>query len=509
MRGLIHLSCVCTLVLTSGRGSNSLADGPANRLTYLDAAADPYYVHRDFPRLTTPQWIGQRDVQAVVVLAIDDLRDTATYEAFLRPILNRLRQIDTQAGLSIMTRSVDPHDPQLQSWLAEGVTLEAHTLDHPCPLLAGGQLEKARDTYERCIDLLWQIPGNQPVAFRMPCCDSQNSPSPRFWSEIFNHTTAQGHFLEVDSSVFNVVTPADQTLPQQLTTDASGRSRFQKYLPFPSFVNQIHDYPYPFVIGQRCWEFPCTVPSDWEAQYLHRPNNPQTVDDWKAAIDVTVRKQGVFTLVFHPHNWIRNDQVVELIDYAAKRYSGQVRFLNFRQCLQRLNRHLLAQVPLRDRDGKDQGVRLLDVDHDGFIDVVIRHPDGRLTTRLWRADRQDWTQTTQSLPNRSIHFGVLDPSGWASLVAVRRDGLAVFGFADGRWIERPWHLDPSTIAPEWIQRLAQPAELDAIRLRDLEGDGRCELLLGAGDQSLLLTLSAVGTWQTLPFRLPPGVRLAA
>jgi hypothetical protein len=64
------------------------------------------------------------------------------------------------------------------------------------------------------------------------------------------------------------------------------------------------------------------------------------------------------------------------------------------------------------------------------------------------------------------------------------------------------------MAPEWISRLARPAQLDAIRLRDVNGNGRCELMLGDGDQSLLLTLSAAGTWHALPYRLPPGVRLA-
>ena len=64
------------------------ADG--NRLAYLDESANPYYVGRDFPRLITPQWVGEAGVEAVVVLAIDDMTDNpAKYEAYLRPILNR------------------------------------------------------------------------------------------------------------------------------------------------------------------------------------------------------------------------------------------------------------------------------------------------------------------------------------------------------------------------------------------------------------------------------------
>ena len=49
------------------------ADG--NRLTYLGSDS-PYYVSHKFPKLITPQWIGDDGVEAVVVLAIDDMRDS-------------------------------------------------------------------------------------------------------------------------------------------------------------------------------------------------------------------------------------------------------------------------------------------------------------------------------------------------------------------------------------------------------------------------------------------------
>src|SRR5512139_3311454 len=94
------------------------ADG--NRLAYLDGPLDPYYPHRDFPKLITPQWVGEEGVECVVTLAIDDMRDTAKYEAFLRPILDRLKKVDGRAPVSIMSCRVDPQDPQLQAWLKEG-----------------------------------------------------------------------------------------------------------------------------------------------------------------------------------------------------------------------------------------------------------------------------------------------------------------------------------------------------------------------------------------------------
>ncbi|HUG71762.1 MAG TPA: polysaccharide deacetylase family protein, partial [Pirellulaceae bacterium] len=108
-----------------------------NRLSYLAESCDPYYVGRDFPKLITPQWVGEEGVEAVVVLAIDDMRYTAKYETYLRPILDRLEKIDGRAPVSIMTCKVDPADPQLQTWLKEGLSIECHTIDHPCPLLQG------------------------------------------------------------------------------------------------------------------------------------------------------------------------------------------------------------------------------------------------------------------------------------------------------------------------------------------------------------------------------------
>ena len=244
-----------------------------NRLAYLDGD-DPYYPGVDFPKLITPQWVGEPGVEAVVVLAIDDMRDPAKYEAFLRPILNRLKAIDGRAPVSIMTCQVKPDDPQLQGWLKEGVNLDVHTIAHPCPLLQKGDFAAAKKTVDDCIDLLSKVPGNRPVAFRMPCCDSQNTLSPRFFSEIFNKTTSERHYLSIDSSVFNILTPADPSLPRRLVEDPDGGERFRKYLPFKSFVNTIENYPYPYVLNRLCWEFPCVVPSDWEAQNVHKPANP-------------------------------------------------------------------------------------------------------------------------------------------------------------------------------------------------------------------------------------------
>ncbi len=186
--------CLCliglfSLSIASAAEKTNTAKPNGNRLTYLDEPCNPWYPHRDFPKLTTPMWVGEEGVEAVVILGIDDMRGREKWEAYLRPILNRLKQIDGRAPVSIFSCSIDPKQPHLQQWLEEGLSLEVHTIDHPCPLLKDGDLAKAKSTVDRCIDLLNEVPNNKPVCFRMPWCDSLNTLSPRFYTEIFNKVT--------------------------------------------------------------------------------------------------------------------------------------------------------------------------------------------------------------------------------------------------------------------------------------------------------------------------------
>jgi len=487
--------------------------GDANRLSYLDDFCDPYYVGRDFPQLVTPQWIGEEGVEATVVLAIDDMRGHERWEAYLRPILKRLKKIDGRAPVSIMTNQIDPEDPHLQKWLSEGVTIEVHTADHPCPCLQGGDFIKAQSTYERCVDQMATIANNRPVAFRMPCCDSLNTPSPRFFTEIFNKTTAAGNFLTIDSSVFNVITPADKSLPRDLVLE-DGKPRFRKYIPFPSFVNVIEDYPYPYVIGRLGWQFPCAVPSDWEAQNLQQPNNPRTVRDMQLAIDATVIKQGTFDLVFHPYGWIRNDQVNELIDHAVTKYGSKVKFLNFRECFDRLNKNLLAGQPLRAANGQDNGVRLVDVNDDGFLDVLIGNEQKQLT-RIWSPDDRRWIET--SLPvqlvdvnasgqrtEAGIRFGVVKGFGSAVMIQIGRQQSGVWKFSDNRWIAAPELLRGLTIDSKPLLT-ADKQHDTGVRLRDINGDGSCEVLVSNPSQNALFVWNAAtNSWQQHSAQMPEG-----
>jgi putative membrane-bound dehydrogenase-like protein len=497
----------------------SLAEQSANRLVYLDES-DPFYAGLDFPKLTTPQWVGEAGVDAVVILAIDDMREPLKYEAFLRPVLNRLKKIDGRAPLSIFCNQLEPQTSQLQSWLKEGLSLEVHTLTHPCPLLANSNFITAAANYQDCVGLLNRIPGSKPVAFRMPCCDSMNSPSPRFFSEIFNKANAAGQFLTIDSSVMNLTTADDKTLPRELALGTGGRERFRKYFPAETnavtklslqrFGTTIENYPYPYVVGRLCWEFPPMVPSDWEANNAHGPNNPATVADWQAALDATVLKKGTFTFIFHPHGWIRPEQLVEFINYATQKYGRRVKFLNFRDAQDRLDRNLLLGQPLRAANGQDNGVRLLDLNKDGYIDVVIGNAVSR-KTRLWDPTTNKWIETDFPVPlvapdgvETGVKFGIVRADGRVSALIRSETAAGAWSFDGSRWVAdnallNGLELDGMTVLT------SEHGRDRGVRLRDVDNDGHCELIVSNEKQDAIFSWSdTVKSWKKLSYSLPVG-----
>jgi len=491
-------------VLASGMGlwgakpataaENNSAAG--NQFAYLDES-DPFYVSRTFPKLITPQWVGEDGVEAVVILSIDDMRGHERWEEFLRPLLERLKKIDGRAPVSIMTCQIDPREPHLQKWLAEGVSLETHTLDHPCPLLQKGDLAAAKQTYDRCIDQMDAISGSRSVAFRMPCCDSQNTPSPRFYTEIFGKTTPLGNFLEIDSSVFNITTGSDPEVPRELVVDGSHQEIFRRYLPFKSYVVTVEDYPYPYVIGGNCWEFPCAVPSDWSAQHVQKPDNPRTLEDMKRGLDAAVAKKGVFTLVFHPHKWIKAEQLVELVDHAVAKHGNKVKFLTFREASERINKNLLGGQPLRLKDGSESGTRLVDLNADGYMDVVAGGPQLR-RTRVWSPEAKSWTDTTfpVDLTQADARFGLIHDDGRPT----------VFDGPRGAW-----HFDGTAwVADVRLTRgLNLEGKLAAMRLVDIDGDGTCELIARGMNKSARQSVyrRTENAWELLPFMLPENMWL--
>ena len=241
------------------------------------------------------------------------------------------------------------------------------------------------------------------------------------------------------------------------------------------------------MINELCWEFPCLAPSDWSAQHKQGENNPVTLTDWKAALDLTVVKQGVLCLVFHPHGWIRNDQMVELIDHAVATHGPRVKFLSFREAAARMNENLLGGRELRDPDTNHSSVRVVDVNADGLMDVVRLDTQ---ETRVWNPQTKMWN--TDSFPfaaaNRSsLQFVRLSESTTAATTIVNQT-LRTARFAEGTW-----HASDKS-------NIENVRHFQAI---DLEQDGKSELIVVHENAQTPAVYSwRSGKWNKLAFPVP-------
>jgi hypothetical protein len=192
------------------------------------------------------------------------------------------------------------------------------------------------------------------------------------------------------------------------------------------------------------------VPSDWEAFNVHGPTNQITLADWKSALDAVVLKQGVFNFIFHPHGWSSPQQFIEFIDYAMTKHGKKVKFLTFREAQERLDRNLLGGQSLRSADGNDNGVRLVDLNNDGFSDVLIGNEKVR-RTRIWEPKLRAWREL--GLPvalvansdsghrDAGVRFGIVHPDAHAALVVRSERQSGAWHFENEDWREGKYCRD--------------------------------------------------------------------
>ncbi|MDC0268223.1 hypothetical protein OAK97_02845, partial [bacterium] len=238
-----------------------------------------------------------------------------------------------------------------------------------------------------------------------------------------------------------------------------------------------------------------------------------TVEDWKRALDLTVIKQGVFNWIFHPHGWIRNDQLIAFIDYATATYGKRIRFLTFKEALNRMEEHLLSGNRLRSPEGKDAGIRLLDADRDGYMDVLLGGVQpGSL--RLWSKDKHAFENLVCPVP-------VLTPDGEATGVkhgVFWEGGGRVWLYRDatseGAWMLGEDGLEPhgSVISEFRCQGRPVPTvykgNVDGVIVHDIDRDGLDEVIVGyPGQQGVLKWNPTRHTWDTLPYAWPKGLSL--
>lgn len=490
----------------------------ANRLVHLDEPGNPWQFHQYAPKLITPQWVGEKDVHAVVVLAIDDMSgDGQRYRDYLTPILKRLQQIDGRAGVSIMSNRPDPQHPNMQWFLKQGVSLETHSMTHPCPLLQRRNFTQAWHDYHDCVDLLASIPGSFPVAFRFGCMDGQNTPSPRAYVELLNGTSELGNYLKIGSNIGVIFTPEDRELiaanpPDRNVADnlasgeklfsntVGGPKQFSKYMR-PGFVNYVENYPYPTIVSNSTWDIPFVLPDDYTGSEIHGNQSPKTIQDYKAAIDATVIKQGAISLCFHPYAWMRNDQMVEIINDVHAVYGRNVKFLNLREVIERIEKHMLNGHSLRNTIGEDNGVRVMDLDGDGYMDVVIGNDKVQLT-KLWQNQQQIWHKTTFPLKiTQGVRFGIIGQKSSAIVLMLTEDKREAWGYHGQQWIRR------NDLLNGLDEIMTERNGIDhGVRLRDLDGDGVCELIAAHTTQAGVYQWNGK-RWNKLDYRLPEGTSI--
>ncbi|MED5466957.1 MAG: PVC-type heme-binding CxxCH protein, partial [Pseudomonadota bacterium] len=179
--------------------------------------------------------------------------------------------------------------------------------------------------------------------------------------------------------------------------------------------------------------------------------NPETIADLKVALDRVVEMQGLFTFVFHPHGWIGNDQVVDLVDYAVNNHGKKIKFMTFPEVIARLEKNVLGGRSLRD------GVRLFDADGDGVFEV---HDRGESVAGAVFG-------TAPPTPGRLLD---IDGDGQPESVTA----TSIFGLNDGKWLRWPVEV-PDQVRPREA----------ATRFADLDGDGDLDIIVSNHDQQLI------------------------
>ena len=190
-----------------------------------------------------------------------------------------------------------------------------------------------------------------------------------------------------------------------------------------------------------------------------------------------------------------------------------MKFLNFREAYDRLNRHLLKDTPLRTAKGLDSGVRLLDIDNDGYIDVLL----GSMA-RLWKPQTKQWQEVSGLMAKRApdaqarqtyagIEFGIVDSNGKAAVIQPR-------GPVPMKDVLRRTDVALSELSTTGLELNGAPVIASVngvdqgVRLRDIDRDGICELIVSNPKQNAIFQWdSSEKRWKKLPYSFPAGTMI--
>ena len=213
-------------------------------------------------------------------------------------------------------------------------------------------------------------------------------------------------------------------------------------------------------------------------------------------------------MVFHPHNWIKPEQINELIDHAVTKHGKKVKFLNFREAVERLNKNVLSGKSLRRPDGTSAGWRIADLDSDGFVDTL----DDRLIPNYWQPKTGGWRSA--GVPITKIQ----DDDGRRHSLTVQNGAVAWGAVSDFHinnakpmittcdfqlnleHFDGPNQFSSSTI---WARESTgnKRAKLRDLWFFDIDNDGTTEMLVEYVDPADQTVRLAASYWNGQPTRL--------
>ncbi|MEE3368700.1 MAG: neutral/alkaline non-lysosomal ceramidase N-terminal domain-containing protein [Planctomycetota bacterium] len=149
---------------------------------------------------------------------------------------------------------------------------------------------------------------------------------------------------------------------------------------------------------------------------------------------------------------------------------------------------------------------IVDVNGDGALDVITRNAT-RAETHLWSTRDESWAKVGFPVATGAggVRWGVVEPGGPVTIL-VRSIGVTgAWQFVGGQW--------------QAVGQLTSGLELDGrrvltgsagqdrgVRLRDLDGDGCCELIAGGiARRGILQWSDRQKRWLAAPFMLPDGL----
>ena len=214
--------------------------------------------------------------------------------------------------------------------------------------------------------------------------------------------------------------------------------------------------------------------------------------------------------------WLAEAVLGEVIILDLDRLGGKEDLV--KGVVEQWNRGELGHQAIRARSGAVGPMRIVDVNGDGYLDLVVA-AEPSPGTLVWSPLERSWQRVPFPLSLRAsgafvapqaagLCWGIVGPDHRTTLLVRTLGWSGAWQFQEGKWRETPELL--SGLEVEGGRVLTRQGGHDyGVRLLDLDHDGSCELLVANPEQKAVFRWSeGERTWKLLPFKLPEGVLLA-